>query len=239
MSIDSGVGPPARPGTVETGGDGWDTAAPPRLTPRRFALHGGTTGSLALPDHLATARLAGFDAVEIADDDRIEGFDESLKLPHWVNAGVYVLGDEAIERLPEGSYTVLSGGPLSQWAPARTRFEVRPGTVNRLALDVAPNPLVRFAFEDDPKAVVVWLVTATEERHLDEHALQPVERGQRVDRARRSQLLSAPGVAGRSGGFRERVRDGCGPRRRLRKRRASGRRSHAAVTRVPVSGRAG
>jgi NDP-sugar pyrophosphorylase family protein len=43
----------------------------------------------------------GFGVVEIADDDRIEGFDESPKLPHWVNAGVYVLGDEAIERLPE------------------------------------------------------------------------------------------------------------------------------------------
>ena len=39
--------------------------------------------------------------VEIGEDDRIEGFDESPKLPHWVNAGVYVLDDEAIERLPE------------------------------------------------------------------------------------------------------------------------------------------
>jgi NDP-sugar pyrophosphorylase family protein len=43
----------------------------------------------------------GFGVVEIADDDRIEGFDESPKLPHWVNAGVYVLDDEAIERLPD------------------------------------------------------------------------------------------------------------------------------------------
>src|SRR4029450_5670085 len=37
----------------------------------------------------------------VADDARIEGFDESPKLPHWVNAGVYVLDDEAIARLPE------------------------------------------------------------------------------------------------------------------------------------------
>jgi NDP-sugar pyrophosphorylase family protein len=43
----------------------------------------------------------GFGVVEIGEDDRIDGFDESPKLPHWVNAGVYVLDDEAIERLPE------------------------------------------------------------------------------------------------------------------------------------------
>jgi NDP-sugar pyrophosphorylase family protein len=43
----------------------------------------------------------GFGVVEIGEGDRIEGFDESPKLPHWVNAGVYVLDDEAIARLPE------------------------------------------------------------------------------------------------------------------------------------------
>jgi NDP-sugar pyrophosphorylase family protein len=43
----------------------------------------------------------GFGVVEVGEDDRIEGFDESPKLPHWVNAGVYVFDDEAIERLPE------------------------------------------------------------------------------------------------------------------------------------------
>ena len=57
--------------------------------------HGGAATIVVAP--LPT----GFGVVEIADDDRIEGFDESPKLPHWVNAGVYVLGDEAIERLPE------------------------------------------------------------------------------------------------------------------------------------------
>jgi len=57
--------------------------------------HGGAATIVVAP--LPT----GFGVVEIADDDRIEGFDESPKLPHWVNAGVYVLDDAAIERLPE------------------------------------------------------------------------------------------------------------------------------------------
>ena len=34
------------------------------------------------------------------DRDRVVGFREAPKLPHWVNMGVYVLDDEAIERLP-------------------------------------------------------------------------------------------------------------------------------------------
>ena len=39
--------------------------------------------------------------VDIADDDRVTGFREAPRLPHWVNIGCYVLDDEAIERLPE------------------------------------------------------------------------------------------------------------------------------------------
>jgi NDP-sugar pyrophosphorylase family protein len=39
--------------------------------------------------------------VEVADDDRVTGFREAPRLPHWVNIGCYVLDDEAIERLPE------------------------------------------------------------------------------------------------------------------------------------------
>ena len=42
-----------------------------------------------------------FGVVELADGDRISGFREAPKLPHWVNAGIYVLDDEALERLPE------------------------------------------------------------------------------------------------------------------------------------------
>ncbi len=42
-----------------------------------------------------------FGVVELAEDDRVSGFREAPRLPHWVNAGVYVLGDEALARMPE------------------------------------------------------------------------------------------------------------------------------------------
>jgi NDP-sugar pyrophosphorylase family protein len=42
-----------------------------------------------------------FGVVDVADDDRVAGFREAPKLPHWVNMGLYVLDDEAIERLPD------------------------------------------------------------------------------------------------------------------------------------------
>jgi NDP-sugar pyrophosphorylase family protein len=45
--------------------------------------------------------VSQFGVVELEEDDRIVGFREAPRLPHWVNAGTYVLGDEAIERLPE------------------------------------------------------------------------------------------------------------------------------------------
>jgi NDP-sugar pyrophosphorylase family protein len=42
-----------------------------------------------------------FGVVDLADGDRITGFREAPRLPHWVNEGVYVLDDEALARLPE------------------------------------------------------------------------------------------------------------------------------------------
>jgi NDP-sugar pyrophosphorylase family protein len=42
-----------------------------------------------------------FGVVDVADDDRVAGFREAPKLPHWVNMGLYVLDDEAVERLPD------------------------------------------------------------------------------------------------------------------------------------------
>jgi NDP-sugar pyrophosphorylase family protein len=42
-----------------------------------------------------------FGVVALEDDDRITGFREAPLLADWVNSGVYVLGDEAIARLPE------------------------------------------------------------------------------------------------------------------------------------------
>jgi NDP-sugar pyrophosphorylase family protein len=42
-----------------------------------------------------------FGVVDLADGDRVTGFREAPKLQHWVNSGVYVLGEEALARLPE------------------------------------------------------------------------------------------------------------------------------------------
>ena len=42
-----------------------------------------------------------FGVVELADDDLITGFREAPHAPDWVNSGVYVLGEEALARLPE------------------------------------------------------------------------------------------------------------------------------------------
>jgi NDP-sugar pyrophosphorylase family protein len=42
-----------------------------------------------------------FGVVDLEDDGAITGFREAPKLEHWVNSGVYVLGEEAIDRLPE------------------------------------------------------------------------------------------------------------------------------------------
>jgi NDP-sugar pyrophosphorylase family protein len=44
---------------------------------------------------------SAFGVVEVADDDRVTGFREAPRLPYWVNCGVYVLGDDAISRLPD------------------------------------------------------------------------------------------------------------------------------------------
>ena len=42
-----------------------------------------------------------FGVVDLDDDDVVTGFREAPRLPYWVNAGLYVLGEEALEQLPE------------------------------------------------------------------------------------------------------------------------------------------
>jgi NDP-sugar pyrophosphorylase family protein len=42
-----------------------------------------------------------FGVVDLAEDGLVSGFREAPVLDHWVNSGVYVLGPEALERLPE------------------------------------------------------------------------------------------------------------------------------------------
>ena len=41
-----------------------------------------------------------FGIVELDDDDRVTGFREAPRLDEWVSCGVYVLGEEALERFP-------------------------------------------------------------------------------------------------------------------------------------------
>lgn len=46
--------------------------------------------------------VSALGVVDVADDDDlISGFREAPRLPFWVNIGCYVLGDEALARLPE------------------------------------------------------------------------------------------------------------------------------------------
>ncbi len=42
-----------------------------------------------------------FGVVDLADDGTVTGFREGPKLEHWVNSGVYVLGEDALALLPE------------------------------------------------------------------------------------------------------------------------------------------
>jgi NDP-sugar pyrophosphorylase family protein len=42
-----------------------------------------------------------FGLVDLGDGDVVTGFREAGRVPYWVNAGVYVFGEEALERLPE------------------------------------------------------------------------------------------------------------------------------------------
>lgn len=42
-----------------------------------------------------------FGVVQLGADDAVTGFQEAPRLPHWVSCGAYVLGPEALERLPE------------------------------------------------------------------------------------------------------------------------------------------
>jgi NDP-sugar pyrophosphorylase family protein len=42
-----------------------------------------------------------FGIVDVEDDNLVRGFTEAPRLPHWVNTGVYVLDEEALQRLPE------------------------------------------------------------------------------------------------------------------------------------------
>ena len=42
-----------------------------------------------------------FGVVQLDENDAVTGFEEAPRLPHWVSCGIYVLGEEALEQLPE------------------------------------------------------------------------------------------------------------------------------------------
>jgi NDP-sugar pyrophosphorylase family protein len=62
-----------------------------------LALHHGRDGAATIT---VVPLRSPFGVVEL-DDDLVTGFREAPRLEHWVSCGVYVLGEEAIERLPE------------------------------------------------------------------------------------------------------------------------------------------
>jgi NDP-sugar pyrophosphorylase family protein len=79
-----------------------------------FALNGDELVDLDLAAMLARHRESGaaatigvapltspFGVVDLGEDDVVTGFREAPELPYWVSCGVYVLGAEAVEHLPE------------------------------------------------------------------------------------------------------------------------------------------
>jgi len=64
------------------------------LLARHRAAGGAATVAVAQP-------RSAFGVVELGDGDVVTGFREAGRVPYWVNCGVYVLSEEAIERFPD------------------------------------------------------------------------------------------------------------------------------------------
>jgi len=64
------------------------------LLERHRATRAAATVTVARP-------ASPFGVVELDDDDVITGFSEGGRIPYWVNCGVYVLSQEAIDRFPD------------------------------------------------------------------------------------------------------------------------------------------
>jgi NDP-sugar pyrophosphorylase family protein len=63
-----------------------------------FVVHGQKGGAATITVAPLKSHLG---VVDIDDEDVVRGFREGPKLPYWVNTGLYVLENEAIDRLPE------------------------------------------------------------------------------------------------------------------------------------------
>ena len=79
-----------------------------------FALNGDELVDVDFAALLARHRLTGaaatiavaqpksqFGVVELDDGNVVRGFSEGGRIPYWVNCGVYVLSEEAIDRFPD------------------------------------------------------------------------------------------------------------------------------------------
>ena len=65
------------------------------------ALHAEHESSGAAATIVVSQVRSPFGVVSLEDDGRVTGFREAPLLSDWVNSGVYALGEEALERLPE------------------------------------------------------------------------------------------------------------------------------------------
>jgi NDP-sugar pyrophosphorylase family protein len=63
-----------------------------------FEAHRGRGGAVTITVAPLKSHLG---VVDIDEDDVVRGFQEAPVLPFWVNTGLYVLENEAIDRLPE------------------------------------------------------------------------------------------------------------------------------------------
>ena len=63
-----------------------------------MSAHDGLAGAATI---VVAPLPTAFGVVDIADDDRVRGFEDSPRLPFWAHAGVTVLTNEGVERLPE------------------------------------------------------------------------------------------------------------------------------------------
>jgi len=66
--------------------------------PELLAQHDATEAAATI---VCAQVRSPFGVVDLQDDGTVTGFREAPLLEEWVNSGVYVLGDEALERLPE------------------------------------------------------------------------------------------------------------------------------------------
>ena len=57
------------------------------------------------PAHQATIMVVPFRSpyglVDVSTEDDVEGFQEKVELPYWINGGIYVFSREIADKLPE------------------------------------------------------------------------------------------------------------------------------------------